>query len=56
MRSKPSYSLDRNVFTYSGELSNVPFPGTAGTPYVLNKSYTITADVDIPQGGAKACW
>jgi hypothetical protein len=53
MGPKPSYSFDRNVFTYSGELSNVPFPGKAGAPYVLNKSYTITADVDIPQGGAE---
>jgi hypothetical protein len=50
---KPSYTMGRNVFTYSGELSNVPFPGVAGAPNVLNKSYTITAEVEIPQGGAE---
>ncbi len=50
---KPSYTPDRTLFAYSGELSNVPFPGIAGAPNGLNKSYTITADVEIPQGGAE---
>jgi len=50
---KPSYTPGRTVFTYSGELTNVPFPGVAGAPNVLNKSYTITADVEIPEGGAE---
>lgn len=50
---KPSYSPDRTLFTYSGELSNVPFPETGAAPSLLNRSYTITADVDIPQGGAE---
>jgi hypothetical protein len=31
----------------------VPFPGVAGAPNVLNKSYTITAHVEIPEGAAE---
>ena len=50
---KPSYTAGRTLFTYSGEMSNVPFPGTGGAPDLLNRSYTITADVEIPQGGAE---
>jgi arylsulfatase A-like enzyme len=50
---KPSYTMGRTVFTYTGELTNVPFPGVAGAPNVLNKSYTITAAVEIPPGGAE---
>jgi arylsulfatase len=38
------------VFTYSGELASVP---KSGAPNILNKSYTITADVTIPKGGAE---
>ena len=41
----------RKVFTYSGEpVTGIP-GGTA--PNVLNTSYTITADIDVPQGGAE---
>ena len=50
MGAKPSYTHGRTVFEYSGELTNVPFPGVAGAPNVLNKSYTITAEVEIPRG------
>jgi arylsulfatase A-like enzyme len=50
---KPSYTEGRTVFDYTGELTNVPFPGVAGAPKLLNRSYTITADVEIPQGGAE---
>ncbi|HRZ62717.1 MAG TPA: arylsulfatase [Rubrivivax sp.] len=50
---KPSYTMGRDTFTYTGELSNVPFPGVAGAPNLLNKSYTITADIEVPQGGAE---
>ncbi|MCK1276018.1 arylsulfatase [Bradyrhizobium sp. 61] len=51
--AKPNYASGRTVFTYSGELSNVPFPAVGGAPSVLNRTYTITADVTIPQGGAE---
>ncbi|OSI60259.1 arylsulfatase [Bradyrhizobium canariense] len=50
---KPSYTPGRTLFTYSGEVSNVPFPDTGSAPSLLNRSYTITADVEIPQGGAE---
>jgi arylsulfatase len=47
---KPSLTAGRTEFTYSGTLASVP-GGTA--PNILNKSYTITADVTIPPGGAE---
>ncbi|MGO4839772.1 arylsulfatase, partial [Rhizobiaceae sp. 2RAB30] len=47
---RPSLTAGRKEFSYSGELSGVP-PGAA--PSILNKSYTITAEVEIPQGGAE---
>jgi arylsulfatase len=50
---KPSYTPGRTEFTYTGELTNVPFPGVAGAPNVLNKSYTITAEIEVPEGGAE---
>ncbi|MEK1892664.1 MAG: arylsulfatase [Rhizobium sp.] len=46
---RPNLTAGRTEFTYSGELSGVP-PSAA--PSVLNKSYTITADVEILEGGA----
>jgi len=50
---KPSYSPGRTVFTYTGELANVPFPGSGGAPDLLDRSYTITARIVVPQGGAE---
>ena len=48
---RPSLIASRKVFTYSGEpITGIP-DGTA--PNVLNTSYTITADIDVPQGGAE---
>ena len=48
---RPSLSAGRSVFTYSGKpVTGIP-RGTA--PSVLNTSYTITAEVDVPQGGAE---
>jgi arylsulfatase len=48
---RPSLVAGRKVFTYSGEpVAGIP-DGTA--PNVLNTSYTITADIDVPQGGAE---
>jgi arylsulfatase len=39
------------VFTYSGEtVIGIP---TGAAPNVLNKSYSVTADVDIPEGEAE---
>ncbi len=47
---RPSLTAGRTEFTYSGELSGVP--ASAG-PSILNKAYTITAEVEIPQDGAE---
>ena len=47
---QPSLTAGRTVFTYSGELTGVP---NSGAPNILNKSYTITAEVKIPEGGAE---
>jgi hypothetical protein len=47
---KPSLTAGRTEFTYSGTLANVP---GSTAPHILNKSYTITAEVTIPAGGAE---
>jgi arylsulfatase A-like enzyme len=48
---RPSMSGGRKVFTFSGmPIAGIP-RGTA--PSVLNTSYTITAEIDVPQGGAE---
>jgi arylsulfatase A-like enzyme len=47
---RPSLTAGRTVFTYSGELVGVP---SSAAPSILNKSYTITAEVEIPSGGAE---
>jgi arylsulfatase A-like enzyme len=47
---RPSATAGRTEFSYSGEVSGVP-PSAA--PDLLTKSYTITADVEIPAGGAE---
>ena len=47
---RPSLTAGRTDFTYSGVLTGVP---DSGAPNILNKSYTITAEVEIPEGGAE---
>ncbi len=47
---RPNLTAGRTVFTYSGVLTGVP---NSGAPNILNKSYTITAEVTIPEGGAE---
>jgi arylsulfatase len=47
---RPSATAGRTVFTYSGELTGVP---ASAAPSILQKSYTITAVVEIPKGGAQ---
>jgi hypothetical protein len=46
---KPNLTGGRTVFNYSGGLTSIP---NSGAPHILNKSYTITAEVEIPEGGA----
>jgi arylsulfatase len=47
---RPSPTAGRTEFTYSGELSGVP---PACAPNTLGRSYTIEAEVEIPEGGAE---
>ena len=47
---RPSLTAGRTEFTYSGELIGTP---KSAAPSILNKSYTITAEVEIPKGGAE---
>ncbi len=47
---RPSAVAGRTVFTYTGENTNIP---VGNAPSILDRDYTITADVTIPQGGAE---
>jgi len=47
---RPNLTAGRTEFTYSGELIGTP---ASAAPNILNKSYTITAEVEIPEGGAE---
>ncbi len=47
---KPSYTAGRTEFTYTGDLSGIP---NTDAPNTLAKSYTITAEVEIPKAGAE---
>jgi arylsulfatase A-like enzyme len=50
LAARPSATAGRTVFTYSGEMSGLP---DSDAPSILNKSYTITAEVEVPPGGAE---
>jgi arylsulfatase len=47
---RPSATAGRTEFTYLAEVAGLPI---ANAPSILNKSYTITAEVEIPKGGAE---
>jgi arylsulfatase len=47
---RPSATAGRTVFTYSGENPGIP---DGNTPSILNKDYTITAEITVPQGSAE---
>jgi arylsulfatase len=47
---RPSAIAGRTAFTYPGYLPGVPY---SDAPSILNKSYSITAEVEIPQSGAE---
>jgi arylsulfatase len=51
--TKPSYTPHRSEFTYTAPIADVPFPGTGSAPSLLNRSYTITAEIEVPSGGAE---
>ena len=48
--ARPNLTGGRTEFTYSGALTGVP---NSGAPSILNKAYTMTAEVTIPSGGAE---
>jgi arylsulfatase len=45
---RPSATAGKTEFTYSGVLPGIPL---ANAPNILARSYSITAEVDVPQGG-----
>jgi arylsulfatase len=45
---RPSATAGQTVFTYSGVTSGIPL---GNAPSILNRSFTITADIDVPHGG-----
>ncbi len=47
---RPSATAGQTVFTYSGEMFGLD---QAAAPNILAKSYTITAEVEIPRGGGE---
>ena len=47
---KPSYTAGRTEFIYQGELTGTP---SSDAPNTLAKSYTITAEVEVPSGGGE---
>jgi arylsulfatase A-like enzyme len=47
---KPSAIAGRTEFTYTGENSGIP---VGNAPSILDRDYTITANVTIPEGGAQ---
>ncbi len=47
---RPSAVAGRTVFTYTGENSGIP---VANAPSILDKDYTITAEITVPAGGAE---
>ena len=48
---RPSMSAGRKVFNYSGSV-DAPIPN-GSQPNLMNTSYTITAEIDVPEGGAE---
>ena len=47
---RPNATAGKTVFNYSGESFGLP---SSDAPDTLGKSYTITAEVEVPQGGAE---
>jgi arylsulfatase len=47
---KPSATAGQTVFTYTGVRAGIPVDNA---PNILNKDYTITAEITVPEGGAE---
>jgi arylsulfatase len=50
LTARPSATAGRTEFTYVGEMPGIP---TGDAPSILNRSFTITADIEVPQSGAE---
>ena len=50
MSPRPSAVAGRTVFTYTGENVGIP---VGNAPDILDKDYTITAEITVPNGGAE---
>jgi arylsulfatase len=46
---RPNITAGRNEFVYKHPITGIP---QGDSPLLLNTSYTVTADVEIPEGGA----
>ncbi len=47
---RPSAVAGKTLFTYTGANSGIP---VGNAPDIMNKDYTITADITVPKGGAE---
>ncbi len=47
---RPNIAAGRSVFTYTAPLTGIP---QGDSPLLLGTSYTITADIEVPAGGAE---
>jgi arylsulfatase A-like enzyme len=47
---RPSAVAGKTVFTYSGEISGIP---VGSAPNILDKDFTITAEITVPKEGAE---
>jgi hypothetical protein len=48
LAARPSATAGRDVFTYTGAMPDLPY---SDAPSILNRSYTITAEIEVPEGG-----
>lgn len=45
---RPNATQGRTTFTYSGPITGITYPAA---PDILTKSYTVTAEIEVPEGG-----
>jgi len=50
VQPRPNITAGRSEFVYTQPMTGLP---QGASPMLLNSSYTITADIDVPQGGAE---
>src|SRR5512143_3066844 len=50
LTARPSGTAGRTTFTYAGENVGIP---VGNAPSLLNRDYTITAEITVPDGGAE---